>query len=293
MMLSLRGAGLCYWKVFWVSSILCSLPVWLLCGLAAPKNSCARHGQAAMGGFTNPLSFFWFIDTVSIGSEVRLLYNFNFSRAGIPARVTSAGKMMTVLKVLAHDDDVYHVYPVPDTLELRSPEGHVFYAKACEVATRASYSEIGGQLVGCGMLCWLCSCCLRDLWPSISAPTMPSASQPLLGDIRVTACASPCHRDIHVTESPQLLSSRGQSQQNSVDQALPPESYCPITHQMMHEPVLASDGVTYERAAIERWLAQNVTSPMTNTPLTSTDLIPNRALRSIIERASGHGQQQV
>lgn len=283
-MMPLHWGGLCYWKVFWVSSILCSFPVWLLCGLVAPKGSCARPGQAGIGGFANPLTFFWFIDTVSIGAEVRLLHN--LSSAGVPARVTAAGKTAMVVDVMVSHDD--YVYPVPDALELQSPEGHVFQARACEVATRASWSEIVGQLVVCGMLCLLCSCCLRDLWPDISAPSMPGASQPLLGDLRVASCASPRHRAVHATESAQVLSGRGQPQQNAVEQALLPECFCPITHQMMHEPVLASDGVTYERVAIERWLVEHVTSPMTNTPLTSTDLIPNRALRSIIERASGH-----
>ena len=35
----------------------------------------------------------------------------------------------------------------------------------------------------------------------------------------------------------------------------------------MRDPVVASDGFTYERTAIERWLAIRDTSPMSNAPL--------------------------
>lgn len=37
----------------------------------------------------------------------------------------------------------------------------------------------------------------------------------------------------------------------------PPELYCPISHELMtKDPVLASDGITYERCAIEDWFAR-------------------------------------
>jgi hypothetical protein len=50
----------------------------------------------------------------------------------------------------------------------------------------------------------------------------------------------------------------------------------------MTEPVVDPDGNTYERAAIEKWLARNPTSPMTRAPLTPGDLQPNRALADAI-----------
>lgn len=50
---------------------------------------------------------------------------------------------------------------------------------------------------------------------------------------------------------------------------------CPITHDLMSDPVIAADGHTYERAAIEEWLQTNATSPMTNEALPHLDLIPN------------------
>ena len=52
----------------------------------------------------------------------------------------------------------------------------------------------------------------------------------------------------------------------------------------MKDPVLTSDGHTYERKQIERWLktSKSKRSPMTNKKLTSKRLIPNIALRTLI-----------
>ena len=36
---------------------------------------------------------------------------------------------------------------------------------------------------------------------------------------------------------------------------------CPITQDLMNDPVIAADSHTYERTAIERWLQTNITSP--------------------------------
>uniref|UniRef100_A0A7S2DZP0 U-box domain-containing protein n=1 Tax=Helicotheca tamesis TaxID=374047 RepID=A0A7S2DZP0_9STRA len=58
---------------------------------------------------------------------------------------------------------------------------------------------------------------------------------------------------------------------------------CPITRELMEDPVICADGHTYERYAIEMWLRTNSRSPKTNQPLSSTQLIPNHALRNTIE----------
>lgn len=42
------------------------------------------------------------------------------------------------------------------------------------------------------------------------------------------------------------------------------ELYCPITQQILLEPVIASDNITYEKDAIEQWLESHNTSPLTN-----------------------------
>ena len=66
----------------------------------------------------------------------------------------------------------------------------------------------------------------------------------------------------------------------------PDEYLCPITHELMRDPVIAADGYSYERSAIEAWLRSGgaPVSPMTNAPLVSPTLTPNRSLKLLIER---------
>ncbi|XP_056145600.1 WD repeat, SAM and U-box domain-containing protein 1-like [Lampris incognitus] len=65
----------------------------------------------------------------------------------------------------------------------------------------------------------------------------------------------------------------------------PDEFLCPITRELMKDPVIAADGYSYEREAIESWIrAKNRTSPMTNLPLQTTMVTPNRSLKMAILR---------
>ncbi|GFG40879.1 hypothetical protein Cfor_08909 [Coptotermes formosanus] len=68
-----------------------------------------------------------------------------------------------------------------------------------------------------------------------------------------------------------------------LDVDIPHEFLCPITHEIMHDPVLCSDGFTYERAAINEWfLSGKFSSPMTNAQLTDTQLTSNTNLKTRI-----------
>lgn len=58
---------------------------------------------------------------------------------------------------------------------------------------------------------------------------------------------------------------------------------CPITMEIFDDPVLAKDGYTYERQAIEQWILSHGTSPMTRQPLSLNDLCPNRKVKELIE----------
>ena len=64
--------------------------------------------------------------------------------------------------------------------------------------------------------------------------------------------------------------------------AVPDDYICPITAEIMTDPVTTLDGFTYERTAILEWLRTKDTSPVTGATLESTTLIPNLSLRSII-----------
>ncbi|CAJ1933106.1 unnamed protein product [Sphenostylis stenocarpa] len=64
---------------------------------------------------------------------------------------------------------------------------------------------------------------------------------------------------------------------------IPDDFRCPISLELMKDPVIVSTGQTYERACIEKWLqAGHGTCPKTQQTLTSTVLTPNYVLRSLI-----------
>ena len=70
---------------------------------------------------------------------------------------------------------------------------------------------------------------------------------------------------------------------------------CPISLTIMEDPVIAADGHTYERSSIETWINTHknnraphgyqapVLSPTTNLPLQHENLIPNHALKMVIQ----------
>jgi len=64
--------------------------------------------------------------------------------------------------------------------------------------------------------------------------------------------------------------------------AIPQSFVCPITQEVMIDPVFTDDGNTYEREAIREWLEEADTSPLTNEKLESKSLRPNLALRKMI-----------
>ncbi|KAF3454719.1 hypothetical protein FNV43_RR05167 [Rhamnella rubrinervis] len=64
---------------------------------------------------------------------------------------------------------------------------------------------------------------------------------------------------------------------------IPDDFRCPISLELMKDPVIVSTGQTYERSCIEKWLeAGHGTCPKTQQSLSSTALTPNYVLRSLI-----------
>lgn len=55
---------------------------------------------------------------------------------------------------------------------------------------------------------------------------------------------------------------------------------CPLSLELMEDPVIAEDGNTYERAIIEQHLCRRAVSPMTNLPM-GTNLFPNQLAKSM------------
>ena len=66
----------------------------------------------------------------------------------------------------------------------------------------------------------------------------------------------------------------------------PPLLRCTITHAMFLDPVIASDGHTYERADIMEWMNHNTISPMTREPLERA-LVPNILIRQQVNEERG------
>jgi len=64
--------------------------------------------------------------------------------------------------------------------------------------------------------------------------------------------------------------------------AIPHHFFCPITQDVMNDPVKTADNMCYDRPAIETWFMQNGTSPLTGLTLSSKALTPNAELREQI-----------
>ena len=67
---------------------------------------------------------------------------------------------------------------------------------------------------------------------------------------------------------------------------------CPISFEQFIDPVVCTDGHTFERNAIEEWLVNHDTSPLTNIVLPSKVLVPNYALRQALRQAPNYALRQ-
>jgi hypothetical protein len=66
--------------------------------------------------------------------------------------------------------------------------------------------------------------------------------------------------------------------------SVPHEFRCPISMELMKDPVVCEDGHSYDRESITSWLERSQTSPMTRQPISRAALRPNLALKSSIKR---------
>lgn len=68
---------------------------------------------------------------------------------------------------------------------------------------------------------------------------------------------------------------------------------CPITREVMENPVVAADGFSYELAAIRVWLSEHNASPITREVLAHKNLTPNLHLKSLIAEFKAQQQAQL
>ncbi|GLT38793.1 hypothetical protein SLA2020_130180 [Shorea laevis] len=60
---------------------------------------------------------------------------------------------------------------------------------------------------------------------------------------------------------------------------------CPVSLEIMKDPVTVSTGITYDRESIEKWLysGKNTTCPVTKQVIADSELTPNHTLRRLIQ----------
>jgi WD40 repeat protein len=65
---------------------------------------------------------------------------------------------------------------------------------------------------------------------------------------------------------------------------IPSGFICPISTEIMRDPVICADGHSYDRTSIEQWFATgHNTSPNTGAVLPHLNVVPNHALRNAID----------
>ncbi|KAJ3694871.1 hypothetical protein LUZ60_000248 [Juncus effusus] len=91
---------------------------------------------------------------------------------------------------------------------------------------------------------------------------------------------------IYRTKKPSRISAikRIELEKPSIDLAIPDNFRCPISLDLMRDPVTTSSGITYDRQGIETWLERgNLNCPVTGKPIYIHDLIPNTSTRKLIQ----------
>ncbi|KAK9750358.1 hypothetical protein RND81_02G190700 [Saponaria officinalis] len=83
-----------------------------------------------------------------------------------------------------------------------------------------------------------------------------------------------------IENSPEEILEEGKKSDSLV---IPEDFLCPISLEIMRDPVIVATGQTYERSYIQRWIdSGNLTCPKTQQKLQNFTLTPNYVLRSVI-----------
>ncbi|XP_072997232.1 U-box domain-containing protein 16-like [Typha latifolia] len=99
----------------------------------------------------------------------------------------------------------------------------------------------------------------------------------LVGLVRYAKCV------LYGASTPRSESSAGKLPFSDLDPAAPVDFRCPISLDLMLDPVVVATGQTYDRESITRWLGSgHATCPKTGQALAHQDLVPNKALKNLI-----------
>ncbi|XP_056850117.1 putative U-box domain-containing protein 53 isoform X1 [Raphanus sativus] len=100
--------------------------------------------------------------------------------------------------------------------------------------------------------------------------------------------------ETHILPALESLKNVAEKARNLISSSTkPPPSHflCPLLKDVMSEPCVAADGYTYDRRAIEEWMEDHRTSPVTNFPLQNTNLLPNHSVYAAIVEWRHENQQ--
>lgn len=96
----------------------------------------------------------------------------------------------------------------------------------------------------------------------------------LIGLVRYAKCV------LHGASTPRIATRR---QKSAAEANIPADFRCPISLDLMRDPVVVSTGQTYDRSSIALWIESgHATCPKTGQTLAHTQLVPNLALKNLI-----------
>merc|ERR550534_1550413 len=123
---------------------------------------------------------------------------------------------------------------------------------------------------------------MRDLDNHCAMARMITKYQDEFAEILKTVNPNAVQKEIRDDEIGFLFDEDEDEEENDEEEELPYEFICPITRDIFEDPVVAEDGNTYERRAVERWFRQCHSSPMFGTRI-GTRLVTNQNLKSQIQ----------
>ncbi|CAL0312142.1 unnamed protein product [Lupinus luteus] len=102
----------------------------------------------------------------------------------------------------------------------------------------------------------------------------------------IPVCTDVSSSNVTDSESQEKSESKSLSGVKKPEAAVIPEDFlCPISLELMRDPVIVATGQTYERSYIQRWIdCGNTTCPKTQQKLQHLTLTPNYVLRSLISQ---------
>uniref|UniRef100_A0A0E0RGC8 U-box domain-containing protein n=1 Tax=Oryza rufipogon TaxID=4529 RepID=A0A0E0RGC8_ORYRU len=116
---------------------------------------------------------------------------------------------------------------------------------------------------------------------SSSAAAPATRSRVIDREFGMLLLARRSRKAVMVKAQASLLQKRGGAM---AELAIPAHFQCPISLDLMRDLVMATMGITYDREGIEAWLdTGRAVCPITHAPLWLEDLVPNHAIRHVIQ----------